>query len=212
MIFFIGGPPRTGKTLLARKLAKKLNISWLSTDDLRWAVMESGKILKNDSLFTLVNAGEWDNKEKYYNKYSPEEIIKHQNLESREVVKYLKGFIDALEYRKSDFILEGVALYPPLISKQVIKKSNIEFICVGNTDYESFADYSWRFRTTGDWLSNTNKETFNKIVKYCAVFSEKFKNEAKIHNLNYFELDSIKFNDKLKNTINTLIGKYNKSL
>ncbi|OGF22453.1 hypothetical protein A2Y83_04145 [Candidatus Falkowbacteria bacterium RBG_13_39_14] len=34
MIYLIGGPPRCGKTTLAKEMSKKLRIPWVSTDAL----------------------------------------------------------------------------------------------------------------------------------------------------------------------------------
>jgi 2-phosphoglycerate kinase len=34
MIYIIGGTPRSGKSILAKKLARKLKISWVSGDSL----------------------------------------------------------------------------------------------------------------------------------------------------------------------------------
>jgi hypothetical protein len=38
VIYLIGGPPRTGKTLLARRLGRRLGIGWLSLDTLRFVM------------------------------------------------------------------------------------------------------------------------------------------------------------------------------
>ena len=38
MIYLIGGPPRTGKTLLAQRLGRRLGIGWLSLDTLRFVL------------------------------------------------------------------------------------------------------------------------------------------------------------------------------
>ena len=35
MIYLIGGPPKCGKTTLAKKMAKKLHIQWIAADTLQ---------------------------------------------------------------------------------------------------------------------------------------------------------------------------------
>jgi len=32
MMYFVGGAPRAGKTILAQRLASSLNVGWVSTD------------------------------------------------------------------------------------------------------------------------------------------------------------------------------------
>ena len=52
-VFLIGGPPRVGKSLLAGKLAKKLNAQIVSTDSIRHAAK---KVVDNkDSDLFLIN-------------------------------------------------------------------------------------------------------------------------------------------------------------
>ncbi len=38
MIYLIGGPPRCGKTTLAKEMSKKLEIPWISSDALEVVV------------------------------------------------------------------------------------------------------------------------------------------------------------------------------
>ena len=40
VIYLIGGPPRTGKTLLARRLGRRLGIGWLSLDTVRFVLRD----------------------------------------------------------------------------------------------------------------------------------------------------------------------------
>jgi adenylate kinase family enzyme len=39
-VFLIGGPPKCGKTTLAKKLSTKLNIPWISVDSLQNIIFE----------------------------------------------------------------------------------------------------------------------------------------------------------------------------
>jgi len=199
MIIFIGGPPRVGKTVLAKKLAKKLRYSWLSTDDLRGAVKNSNILQKNNPLFIQIKEKE-TSPEEFYQKYSPKEIIKIQNNESRQVAKMVKGFIEEISYRNRNFIIEGVALLPSLYQKSFLKHYKIKFYCTGNTNYESFIKYSWTHRVEGDWLKDVNKKTFEKVIKYCSEFSQLFKKQAKSHNFQYFEINSENFSKDIEKT------------
>src|SRR3990167_3772313 len=40
MIYLIGGPPKCGKTTLAKKLSKKLRVPWVASDTLQVVVMD----------------------------------------------------------------------------------------------------------------------------------------------------------------------------
>lgn len=201
MIIFIGGPPRVGKTVLARKLAKELQYSWLSTDDLRGLVRKVGRFPKKHPIFTLIRTGEEYNQKKFYEKYSPEEIIKLQNTESKVVAKIIKTFIEEISYRKRNFVMEGVALFPPYYEKEFIRRHSIKFCCVGNTDYQAFINYSWKNRSVGDWLENSNRKTFERVIRFCTEFSKVFKKEAKRRGFPYFEIHSLNFNEEISKAV-----------
>lgn len=192
MIIFIGGPPRVGKTVLARSLAKQFNISWLSTDDLRHVIMETEELDKNHPLNILKTLA-WHNRKTFYDKYSPREVIQFQNTESRALSVTIKAFVDALDFHKRDFILEGVALLPRFYSKAFIKKHDLRFFCIGNHTFSTFAKHSWKKKSVGDWLKKIDKGTFNKIIKYCVSFSGEFKEDCAKYSLPYYRIHSRNF-------------------
>lgn len=179
-------------------------MSWVSTDALRFGAMQLETIPKDNALFSVINHGGWKNPEEYYQKTPILEIIKQQNEESAEVAKVIKGFIESVAYRNRSFILEGVALFPKVFETDFIKEYNINFTCVGNTNYENFFEYSWKFRSEGDWLKETNKETFSRVIKYCAEFSKVFKNNSEERSIPYFEIQSEKFNQNIEKIVSSL--------
>jgi len=205
MIIFVGGPPRVGKTILARKLAKKLQCSWLSTDDLRGLVRKVGKFPKRHPIFTLIRIGEEYNQKEFYEKYTPVKIIELQNTESKVVAKIVKAFIEEISYRKRNFIIEGVALFPPYYKKEFIQRHSIKFCCVGNTDHQTFIDYSWKNRSVGDWLENTDRKTFERVIRFCSEFSRIFEKETKPRGFPYFEIRSPNFNKDINKTVAKLL-------
>lgn len=198
MVIFLGGPPRVGKSILAKRLNKELNISYTSTDALRYGAKQLKQIPPTDPLFILDRLEEWEKRDEFYTKYSSEKIISFQNKESEEVAKIVKGFIESTAYRKQDIILEGVALLPRFFETNFLKEFDISFFCVGNTNFEAFYTYSWEHRGTGDWLSETNQDVFEKIIKYCSDFSKTFKDDAEKYNIPYFEIQSEKFEEDIE--------------
>jgi len=49
MIYLIGGPPKCGKTTLARELSRKIKVPWIAVDTLQsivWAYMDKEERLK----------------------------------------------------------------------------------------------------------------------------------------------------------------------
>lgn len=186
MIYFIGGAPRVGKTQLAKKLSEKTGLSWLSTDNLRESLPHLEVISKDHPILRYwIN---WEDQNFAKKTFRPpiEEIIRRQNEESKEVAKMVKGFVESITYNSHDFILEGVALLPEFYSKQFLDKYKIKFICIGNTDYKSFLEYSWRHRIEGDWLEGVDQKTFAKAVRFFVEFSKLFKSQANSRRIPYY--------------------------
>ena len=78
-IILIGGAPTVGKTHTAKRLSKKLNLPWISTDGIRSMLRrvvdkkEFPQLFKNIPHLTA---------EEYLTKYSAKEIVDNQNNQS----------------------------------------------------------------------------------------------------------------------------------
>ena len=197
MIYFIGGAPRAGKSQLAKRLSKVTGFSWLSTDNLRESAEFLEAIPRSNPL--LSNWINWRDSEYISKNFSipAEKIIENQNKESLEVVKLVKGLVQSLDYNNRDFILEGVALLPEFFDDDFINKYGIIFVCVGNTDYESFRKYSWENRADGDWLKDVGASLFDNVISYSVKFSEVFRAESEKRGLKYYEVKSETFSNDL---------------
>ncbi len=93
MIYLIGGPPRCGKTTLAKEMSKKLKIPWISSDALevvsreyvskdRWRKLYPYSFLRKER-------GNRNN-DKFYNKYSAREIINVLKKQAKASFRLLK--------------------------------------------------------------------------------------------------------------------------
>ncbi len=201
MIYFIGGAPRTGKSQLAKRLSVATGFSWLSTDNLR----ESSEFLEviprsNPLLSNWINWRESNYISKTFS-IPVEKIIENQNLESLEVSKLVKGFVQSLDYNNRDFILEGVALLPEFFDNDFINKYRIKFVCVGNTDFATFRKYSWENRVDGDWLEKVDERLFDNVILFSVKFSEIFRDESEHRGFKYYEVRSETFSNDLDSII-----------
>jgi hypothetical protein len=89
VIYLIGGPPRVGKTLLARRLGRRLGIGWLSLDTLRFVLR---KLLPEvDEL-----AGFGRPSEPWADRFYP----------------YVRDAVLSSAYVEGDYIIEGVDFLP----------------------------------------------------------------------------------------------------
>lgn len=76
MIYLIGGPPKCGKTTLAKKLAQEHGISWISADTLQniaWAYTPKEK---HSALFPHSYL-RGESNDDLYSEHSPQQIIEN---------------------------------------------------------------------------------------------------------------------------------------
>lgn len=122
MIYLIGGSPRSGKSILSRKLAKKLDIGNISTDNLRPVVMpyfskKDGFIhFPFEKMFDAANVND------YFEKYTGKQILKADIKEARTIWPGVKNWIDYLLKCKIKYIVEGVHLLPFLVEQYKKRK------------------------------------------------------------------------------------------
>jgi 2-phosphoglycerate kinase len=130
-IILIGGAPTVGKTYLAKRLSKKLNIPWTSTDKIRSSAKKRLSKKEHPSLFKFV--GKDITAEKYLSSHTPKQIFDDQNEESIAVWELIKEFITSI---RGPYIIEGVAILPSLINETFEKNSNINplFLLNGNKE------------------------------------------------------------------------------
>lgn len=206
MFYFIGGAPRVGKTIIAKKLADKLKLSWLSTDTLRGVVRKTGNFLPDHPINALLNKGEEDNQEEFYRDNSSWRTINLQNTESKFVADIVKVFIQESSFLERNFIVEGVALWPPFFDHEWLDNNAVQFYCVGNTEIKTFSEYSWKNRGPGDWLEKADRKTFERVIRYCADFSKLFHQEAQKKQIPYFEISSPTFEKDIDQVVERIAG------
>jgi 2-phosphoglycerate kinase len=118
MIYLLGGPPRVGKSLVAKTITRRYSINVVSTDSLGAVLenvldpeLESGVFIVNrfnemcveDRISLMVN--------------QTTERISYQIEENRAVWKAVVPFIQSERDQGRDVVIEGVAILPELVSQ-----------------------------------------------------------------------------------------------
>ena len=201
--YFIGGPPRVGKTTLAYRLGEKIKGHVVSTD----AIRNSAKKVcadKTGPLFMINQYNEfseayWTNR--YQNK--PQKVIEDQNNESKAIWRSVISFCNMFCEDAVNHIVEGIAVLPELVETMEHKPKHIFF--VGNTKddhVEAILDYGKRFPEQ-DWIaaleySEEKARAFANYVKYMSIH---FKEEAEKYGYPYFEMSDDNFDARVEQII-----------
>lgn len=179
MFIFIGGAPRVGKTLLANKVSKKLDIPCVSVDALRDGAFNLGyKQITRSYMFVKKRLGAYDDPIKYYENHEIPEIINNEILESKEIMKLVKGFIEKENRNGKSFILVGTALMPDLVDTELKNNCDIRQHHVVNLDFESYLDYSLSNRGDTGWLAECSERIFSKVVRVSYEISRLYQTQC----------------------------------
>ena len=195
MIYLIGGPPKCGKTTLAKRLSKKLGIPWISSDTLEVIGMEYVWKLapkKFDGLYPHATM-KGNTNDETYSFASPQQIAKNYIKEAKATYAAIDMLSICEITEENDYIVEGYHVTPELATRLMKKygQKNFRALFLVKTDIDKFVQDVQKSTTHNDWvLRNTKKkETLYKIgstVKECSHFFEK---GAKIYGFRVMNMD-----------------------
>jgi len=194
MIYLIGGPPRCGKTTLAKAISKKFGIPWISTDMLE---VVSGEYMTRAQWnethpYSLLRRTHKTN-DAFYGALTPREIVTVLRRQAKPTAMAI-GMAVACEINDgNDYIIEGYHIEPALAAALVKKygKENIRAVFVVKHDPVAFARDVRKSTTPNDWLilGTKREETFLKVGAMVSLFSGIVDREAKKRGFRVFGMD-----------------------
>lgn len=212
MIYLIGGPPRTGKTVLTKKLSKKTKISWLSCDTLDAITQEYTPTNKWREKFPysfLRRKSKMRNNDEFYSTHSPAQIMSVLKKQAKSVHKAIDAAVACEIADGNDYIIEGYHIMPSFAQKMIKKygKQNVRAVFLTKFDANKFAKDVHKSTTPNDWLTVLTKkqETFVKVGKMVSLYSRYFEKEAEKFGLRVFNTDTC-FNEQINSAIEYLIN------
>jgi 2-phosphoglycerate kinase len=205
MIYLIGGPPKCGKTTLAKALSKSLEIPWFSTDTLQCVIKPY--ISKEDHAikFPVSYQRCKDNDEKY-SKYSKEEIIDAYRKQAKTVYLAIDMFAVCEITDGNDFIIEGYHVEPELVKELCSKyPGKIKSIFLVKTDKQKFINDIKKSSTPNDWIIRRthNEKTFKKIADMVCEYGKFFKKESENFGFDAISMDD-NFESQIKNAVESM--------
>ena len=210
MIYLIGGPPRCGKTTLAKKMLKKLGIPWISTDTLEnvaGAYMTKEELVKNRPYSGLRRKDGDRNNDTFYSKYSAKKIIGVLKGQAKPIFKAIEMMVVCEIADGNNYIIEGYHIVPSVAARLIKKygRKNVKAVFITKTDAIKFARDVKKSTTPNDWLLVLTKkeETFLKVGEMISEYSKDFEDEAKKFDLPVFNMDK-DFNGQIDNILKYL--------
>lgn len=208
MIYLIGGPPRCGKTTSAKKLAKKLGISWISADTLETIVERYTPEGYKQELFprTMIYRKARLSNDAVYKKY-PVKYILHTFLkQAKSVHLAIEAVVYFYHKNNEDVIIEGHQLFPEFVAKLKIKYKKVRPIFLTRFSIGGIIKSARKNTTMSDWVTKTSKNeiTLKKIALLISQFSLYYEKEAKKHKMPVFNVDGV-FNKEVERVVRRLL-------
>lgn len=199
MIYLIGGPPKCGKTTLAKKLSDKYRIPWISADTLQnivWAYTPKEK----HSTFFPHSYLRGDSNDEFYSEHSPQQIAENYITQGKTTYDAISMMAETYLTDKDDFIVEGYQVTPEIVDT-IFKKfdrEHIKAVFLVKYDEQKFIQDIHKSTTPNDWIirKTKNEATFGLIAKMISEYSRYFDTEAKKYGLSVFNMDE-DFNKQL---------------
>jgi 2-phosphoglycerate kinase len=182
-IILIGGAPTVGKTTIARKIAKELNIPWISTDAIRDTMR---RIVDKEKYPNLFDTRKFT-AEEYLNTFTEQEIVDKEIAQSEDVWKGVKALIDT-DYLWDSFIVEGVAILPHLVHRDFSDQKAMKAIFLVDENADRIRDVVFKrgLYTDANLYSDEVKE---KEVQWAKLFSSWLRKETEKYGYTFVEVN-----------------------
>lgn len=206
-VYLIGGPPKCGKTTLAKVLSKKLQIPWISADTLQ-NIAYTYLPKKDHAKYFPHSHLERKNNDQFYSEYSSKTIIEKYIKQGKTSYKAIRMMAETSIVDEDDYIVEGYQVTPEVVY-QIIKKfgsKSIRTVFLVKHNEKEFIKHVHKSTTPNDRIIRSTKkeETFPKIAKMISEYSKYFEKEAKKYKLTVLKMDN-DFDNQIEKAIDLLI-------
>lgn len=205
MIYLIGGPPKCGKTTLAKRFSKLKGIPWVSTDTLQ-CVIKPYLDKKDLSKKFPTSAQRCNNNDEKYSQYSINEIIEAYQQQAKTSYQAIDMFTICEITDDNDFIIEGYHIEPELVAELNKKYPNkLRSIFLIKSDESKFIADIKKSTTPNDWIiaRTNNEETYSKIATMIYEYGKFFKKESKKYGFKVLNMDN-DFDNQINKAIDNL--------
>lgn len=205
MIWFIGGPPRVGKSLMAEAISRENGIGSVATDSLG-AVLET--VLSPESepgLFVVSRLNETPEADRIrLMAENPARRIDYQIEESKAVWRAVVPFVLREQEEGRSLVVEGVAVLPELVAQLEGVDSRAVFLGNRGLAHKENIKRS-AIECEHDWMRHASDEYIDAFAAFVAQMSSYIEKEARTYGFDYVEMDGRPFNDAVAEVAGLLL-------
>lgn len=193
MIYLIGGPPKCGKTTLAKTLLQKYRIPWISSDTLEHI---GGSVNDKDYQKSLLSKST-KSRDEFYATYSAKKIVAAYTGQAKATYAAIEMMVDCeINDGNYDYTIEGYHITPKLAAKLIKKfgKQKVKAVFIIQKDVEKILENIERSTTPNDWVLRDakNKRTRRKIAEMIKEYGIQTEEKANKYKLTVILMDNFK--------------------
>jgi len=205
MIYFLGGPPRVGKSIISARIRQKHALSVVSADSLGVALHNVLSPEEAPDLYVFDKYREMPLAERIkLITNNPAELIDYVKRESRVVWRAVEAYAGRESDEGREALIEGVNVLPESVSR--LQKIRHRAVFIGNQggnhkeNMKRFAD-----ENENDWIRDLGNEyisAFALFVKQMSVYIER---ESKKYGFEYIEMENESFENSAEEVVKSLV-------
>ncbi len=198
MIYLIGGPPRCGKTILARRLARVAGCSWVQGDWLSQAFsvyLSNSEILPVERLDLGPGVPPTQRNDARYARYSATEIIAYYRAWAVRTWPGLRVLIEYAIDDQEDLVVDGYHIDPALVGPylstlEAAQRDQIQAVFLHRVDQADILR-ALRHGEGNDWVRGRTQQelSFERIATMIAQYSREVCSDAEAAGLPVFAMD-----------------------
>ncbi len=185
MIYLIGGAPRIGKSLMAKKLAEETKSRFISTDDVCEEFISGLSEEQLKQQFPMPNfSGEAS-----HNTIQPKERVDLQIVSAKSLEPELDRIIGDAIQKQETIVLEGIHLLPSHVRslKEKYVTENIVAIFIGSSDLDLVVNGIYKNTNPHNWLKDSDEAVIRQVGEFVVEFSNRIKKKAEENSVPYIE-------------------------
>lgn len=194
--YLIGGPPKCGKTTLAKTMGERFSIRQISVDALEDAVMAGTPKQDFPALFPHA-CTKGDSNDTFYANHPTDRIVRDYVLQGHATRESVLETIGQASRNNEDLIIEGHQLSPEFV-RLIANTHDIRALFLLKLDAAKMIRDFHKSTTPDDWIlrKTRNEETFSKIAEMIVLYSGYFESEAR-----RYGFDTIRMDDRFEQGI-----------
>jgi 2-phosphoglycerate kinase len=204
--YFIGGPPRVGKSTLALQAIAKHPMLATTTDALRYVLWD---IMPGETTPDLYAVAEHEGKTeellRHHLQTKPQDFLDAYRRESAAVWQHaVLKFVESNLMRGRDVLIEGTAILPEFVTRF---DGNYTSIFLGNQSpaHTTFVQKLTRTRPQ-DWMAGYSNETIEAYMNCYQLLDEQIERETKRHGLPFIQVADDSFEQTLGKALKILLS------